>query len=268
MNVSEKIIRTSIDEGQINALAFFYLCKSLWVSSVFLNYTPQRLAKATKVSLNSVKKYIAWLEKQKIGHYMGSTYRPADPLIFIRNGNLYFSRVQPKKHICRFKTKKQYTIHDIKKILYGKLIDARCNAQRNEIKSKIEVKRVITEPRTLKEVRKRNKLLRWGIAEPKVGKQVSLSCRTICDELNIGQDTLLKTIKFLEREKVMKRTKAKRFLLRYSNGRFIQIAKCKFNKAVNLFKADYPYSFLSFYHGNILVCQASNYKFRKTYSVY
>ena len=261
MNVSEKIIRTSIDEGQINALAFFYFCKSKWVSSVFLNYTPKRLALATGLSVNSVKKYVAWLSKQKIGHYIRSTYRTADPLIFIHNGNLHFSRVQPQHHITKFNSKNK-SLKEIRYLLYGILIQANITAQKYSIKTKKKDKIILKNP--CKDIKRYKKIVR----DPRaivIGDRLSLGYRKICRELKIGVAKVQTVANYLEQQKILTRIKVKSFFaeekgkILYRNPKFDEFDRAD----LWAIKDKYPFARVTFCNGGILVCPATKWCFKE-----
>jgi len=58
--IAPKLITSS--ENQ-NATIFFFFLKSKYSTSVFYDYTPERISIITGVSINTVRKYIGWLKR-------------------------------------------------------------------------------------------------------------------------------------------------------------------------------------------------------------
>lgn len=261
MNTNEKIIRTAINERQINALATFYFCKSKWVNSIFYDYTPKKLSLATGLSVNTIKKHIAWLEKQEVGHYKGSQYRTADPLIFIRNGKLYFSRVQPQHHITKFNSKNK-SLKEIRFLLYGILIQARITSQKYSIKTKKKDKIILKNP--CADIKRYKKIIRDPRAI-QIGERVSLGYRSICRELKIGVAKVQTVADYLENQEILTRIKVKSFFasekgkILYRNPKFSEFEPSD----LWFYKNKYPFARVIPCNGGILISPATKWCFKE-----
>src|SRR3990167_8635403 len=113
MQTSENIILDAINNNWLNALAFYYKAKTIYVNSCFYNYSIRSLSEKTGFSFNAIKGYIETLQRKK--------------LIKIHSGNLIFVSQsvarklfnhKPKdKHLCTIKHFKTLSIYEIKKLL-------------------------------------------------------------------------------------------------------------------------------------------------------
>ena len=235
----------------LNALAFFFLLKQIFVGSCIKNPTPQRLSKATGVSVNTVKKYLVWLSKQTVGTRLKKGGFRIVPIIFYRNGKLYLSRVQSKYHITTFKLENN-TLSEIKNLLYGKIIHSFVTAQEHSIRRKEEIKRIKTNPRKSE----KRKYREYTDLNP--NPKVSLSVRYICNRLSIGKSKLKEICNYLENKKLLKVIAGEKRLLR-ENGKILS-GKNMFD-AINDLKLQFPFCHIAVCSSSILVCYANSYRF-------
>lgn len=253
MNVTEDIIQKACNEKQMNALAFFYLLKQGCHGSVIKDYSPQKLSKQTSISVNSIKKYIKWLSVQQVGSWQRAEYR-LQPMIAFIDGKLFLSRVQPKYHICQIKLNNN-TLHEIKKLLYGKLIHSFITAQKYAIKKKEEIKRIKQDPKK-SEKRKYREYIKLPDSDP--NPEISLSVRYICRRLSIGNKKLKEICGYLQEQRLLKVVEGKKELLR-ENGKILS-GKNIFDCIYDL-KQQFPFKHIVICSSAILICSTNGYFF-------
>ena len=253
MNVTEDIIQRAKEDKMMKALAFHYLVKQRYKDSICREYTPKKLCKVTGVSVNTIKKYIAWLLDQKIGYWKGSTYLKEQPLVYFVGKNLHFSRVQPKKHICTIKLNNN-TLKEIESLLYGKIIQQQVEIQKRQIKLK-------SKPGVKNLIRKAQQEGTPTPQPPEVDKRISVSVRTLCKRMEICPSKLRNVSKFLICNGVMKLKKGEKKLLRDKKGKVVKVSSLFYREIISGLKEENKFSFITSYKGMILICKPTNYSF-------
>ena len=260
MNISEAIINKAIADGKVSSLAFFYKCKTEYANSVCYDYTPQKLAKLTDLSLNTVKKHVEWLKNQTIGRHLHGVYRSGDPMVYMVGNNLCFSRVQPKNHIARITTKGK-TLKEIKYAIYGTQIRANIDHQHHKVRRIVHDNRILKHPRK-SEKRQYQELKRVDREIAHACRYATLGVRKICSDLKIGSNTVKAVARYLKENDIGYSYQSKKFLAR-ENGKLYHVDKKSAEFAVANVKAQYPHCSVVPYRWCILVCSATSWCFNK-----
>lgn len=192
MQIRRSIKINVIDAAQQKELMFFYFLRSKFFHNVILNYKPEKLARLTGVSPNTVRKYISYLIKNEY---------------FIKSGkNLVFKKFKKESgvKIIRIQTRPWTSFNAFKRRVYSQVIKLHQSQQAWCGKIKANYHRNINNSRSkvdFKRLRKFYKKFRVGDGW---NEKVFLSSRSLALIFNCSQTKVLKILKDLKRHKFIK----------------------------------------------------------------
>jgi Mn-dependent DtxR family transcriptional regulator len=180
------------DAAQNKQVMFFYFLRSKYFHNVILDYKPEKLAKLTHVSPNTVRKYIHYLVENEY---------------LIRQGkNLVFRKTQKQKGvwISKIETRPWTSFDAFKRRVYTKLIKIHQAQQAWNGKIKANYHRNINNSKSKVDF----KQLKTFYKKFKVGdgwsERIFLSSRSLALIFNCSPSKVLKILKELKRNKYIK----------------------------------------------------------------
>ena len=181
MQTSPDLIRTFMEKRRLKSLAAFYMLKANY--GVFYKPTTKNLASIIGVCEKTMKRYL-------------SDMISSDLIEWQPNGNLRLKKTRyNKKFLFTVKINKAHTLSDAETLLYGKMIECNCFAQAYTIRKKRKDNASITNPKSLKMAKRREKLLKTQLKADGTGKlgalpvnaRIIYTFNKMCQDANISR---------------------------------------------------------------------------------
>ncbi len=181
MQTSPVLIQSFIEKKRTKSLAAFYMLKANY--GVFYKPTAKSLSMFVGVCGKTMQRYLADMEHAGI-----IEWQP--------NGNLRLLKTRyKKKFLFTVKIDKTHTLAEAEALLYGKMIECNCFAQAYTICKKRKDNASITNPTSIKMVKRRAKLLKNRLNVDGTGKLSALpvndkiiyTFNKMCKDANISR---------------------------------------------------------------------------------
>jgi biotin operon repressor len=156
MQANESIILDAAKNNWMYSICYWYRIKILFKSGVITDYSLSKLSKLLNISSSALAPHIAVLK--------------AKGLIVIDKENktltcLNAQKISGESHLCTIRVKQDSTIHEIKLLLYSKVIEQKISQTQFILKLKKEKRSIETSPKKFVSKKTIKKLRKHGITK-------------------------------------------------------------------------------------------------------